>query len=100
MSNVLMRNESTGAVRAYEAIGFLLYNPTCEKSISGSVFPSLHHRLNTTLTLMFLAPICLNASVLNLPSDNQKNHFLLRGQKRNWSSLRHFLWYSFIENET
>ena len=49
---------------------------------------------------MFLAPICLNASVLNLPNDNQKNHFLLSGQKRNWSSLRHFLWYSFIENET
>ena len=48
MSNVLMKNESTGDVRAYEAIGFQLYNPPCEKSKAGSVFQCLHHSCNTT----------------------------------------------------
>ena len=83
MSNVLMKNESTGTVRAYEAIEFLLCNPACQKSISGSVFPSLRQRLNTTWTLMFLASICLDASGQILPVDNHKNHLLLSGQKRN-----------------
>ena len=76
-----MKNESTGTVRAYEAIGFLLCNPTCEKSISGSVFPSLLWSLNTTWPLMFLISIRLGTSGQNLHGGNHKNQFLPGGQK-------------------
>ena len=86
MSNVLMKNENTGDVRAYKANGFLHCKPKCEKSISGFVFPSLHHRINTTRTLMFLGTFCLGTYGQNiigghhkksLPAEQSKEELIL-----------------------